>query len=254
MNSYLIALISFACIFGGAIAGFLLQPFLPKHHLSKESQDSVKLGAGLIATMAALILGLLVSSSKGTYDRVNSLVNDAAANAISLDQELRNFGPEAQDLHQIVKERVITFRDHIWPERAKSEVKGSEAIKNVPRTLSLTRMIASLKSADPAAQQMQSTALQIIDTLNRDRWKITVEASSKLPLMLVVIPVFWITFLTFVYGLLAPRNGTVLTVLFFCSLSIAGAIFLICEMSMPLDGSIKVPSRPFDTAIELIGK
>ena len=101
---------------------------------------------------------------------------------------------------------------------------------------------------------MQSSALQIIDTLNRDRWKITVESSSKLPLMLVVIPVFWITFLTFVYGLLAPRNGTVLTVLFFCSLSIAGAIFLICEMSMPLDGTIKVPSRPFDTAIEMIGK
>jgi len=95
MNSYLIALISFACIFGGAVGGFLLQPFLPKHHLSKESQDSVKLGAGLIATMAALILGLLVSSSKGTYDRVNMLVNDAAPNSIRLDQELRNFGPVA---------------------------------------------------------------------------------------------------------------------------------------------------------------
>jgi len=116
----------------------------------------------------------------------------------------------------------------------------------------MVKLIANLKSNNPGVQQMQNNAIAIATELNKQRWQITIESTSKLPLTLVVIPIFWITFLTFVYGLFAPRNPTVIMVLFFCSLSIAGAIFLICEMSMPLDGSIKVPSQPFRTALELI--
>ena len=86
MNSYLFAFAAFLCIFGGSLAGLFFQKYLPPHHLSKESQDSVKIGAGLIATMAALILGLMVSSAKATFDRVNVLVNEAAADVITLDR------------------------------------------------------------------------------------------------------------------------------------------------------------------------
>jgi len=254
MNSYLIASISFLCIFGGALSGLFFQRFVPSHHLSKESQDSVKLGAGLIATMAALILGLLVSSSKGTYDHVNTLINDAAANAINLDTTLKNYGPEAAPLHQRLKDRVLMVRNDIWPMHGKDRTKSSEAFKNESPASTLTGSIASLQGTNPESIQMKNLALQTLADLNRERWQIAVESSSKLPIMLVVIPVFWITFLTFVYGLFAPRTGTVAMVLFCCSLSIAGAIYLICEMSMPLDGSIKVPSQPFDTAIELIGR
>jgi hypothetical protein len=254
MNSYLIASISFLCIFGGALSGLFFQRFVPSHHLSKESQDSVKLGAGLIATMAALILGLLVSSSKGTYDRVNTLINDAAANVINLDTTLKNYGPEAAPLHQKLKDRVEIVRQDIWSKNSNKGTKSSEVFKNETRVSTLTASIASLQGTDPASIQMKNLALQTLADLNRERWQIAVESSSKLPIMLVVIPVFWITFLTFVYGLFAPRNGTVAMVLFCCSLSIAGAFYLICEMSMPLDGSIKVPSQPFDTAIELIGR
>lgn len=252
MNSYLIALIAFAFIFGGAMAGFFFQRFLPAHHLNKESLDSVKLGAGLIATMAALILGLLVSSSKGTYDRVNVLINKAAANAINLNQTLKNFGPEADPLRQVLIDRITRIGNDIWPEHAKAATKGSEAIKQESTILGLTKMITGLKADSADAVQMKSVALAISAELNEERWQITVESTSKLPLTLVAIPVFWITFLIFVYAIFAPRNGTVKTVLFFCSLSIAGAIFLICEMSMPLDGSIKVPKQAFQTALEMM--
>jgi hypothetical protein len=252
MNSYLIALISFACIFGAALAGLLFQSRLPSHHLSKDSLDSVKLGAGLIATMAALILGLLVSSSKGTYDRVNVLVNEAAANAISLNQTLKNYGPEADPLRQILIDRIRRIGNDIWPEISKGGTKSSNAFKQESSILGLTKMITALKGDSPEALQMKTEALAIASQLNQERWQITVESTSKLPMTLIVIPVFWITFLIFIYGIFSPRNQTVLMVLFFCSLSIAGAIFLICEMSMPLDGSIKVPSQPFRTALEMM--
>jgi hypothetical protein len=254
MNSYLIALIAFLCIFGGAVAGFFFRQFFPSHHLSKDSLDSVKLGAGLIATMAALILGLLVSSSKGTYDRVNVLINEAAANTISLCQVLKNYGPEADPLRQILSDRVAKIGRDIWPDDPNITVKGSAAFKNETSILGLTKMISELKDDSPAAQQMKTNALALAAQLNKERWQIAVESTSTLPWPLVVIPVFWIKFLTFVYAVFSPRNATVIMVLFFCSVSIAGAIFLICEMSMPLDGSIKVPSQPFRTALEMMNR
>jgi hypothetical protein len=252
MNSYLITLIAFACIFGGALIGMLVQRFLPSHHLTKDSLDSVKLGAGLIATMAALILGLLVSSSKGTYDRVNALVNEAAANTINLDRTLRNYGPCAEPLRQLLIDRITKIKNDIWPEDAKASKKSSVAFKEESTILDLISRISNLDAKSPEELEMKSNAIAIASDLNRERWQVTVEATTKLPLPLVVIPVFWITFLTFIYGIFSPRNGTVTLVLLFCSLSIAGAIFLICEMSMPLDGSIKIPSQPFQTVLEMI--
>ena len=209
-------------------------------------------GRGLIATMAALILGLLVSSSKGTYDRVNALVNEAAANTINLDRTLRNYGPGAEPLRQLLIDRVTRIKNDIWPEDAKASKKSSVAFKEESTILDLISRISNLDAKSPEELEMKSNAIAIASDLNRERWQITVEATTKLPLPLVVIPVFWITFLTFIYGIFSPRNGTVTLVLLFCSLSIAGAIFLICEMSMPLDGSIKIPSQPFQTVLEMI--
>jgi hypothetical protein len=253
MNSYEIAAAAFLCIFCGAVSGFLLQGFLPHHHLSSDSKDSVKLGAGLIATMAALILGLLVSSSKGSYDSVNNLINQAAANCIHLDKVLQDYGPEAIPLRQDLRLHTQMIRDSIWPEEIQK--KGSaQAFEHDARITGLTDMILSLHPSDERTKQLQNEAVQIATDLSRQHWLVIVTATSKLPVPLVIIPIFWITFLTFAYGIFAPRNATVLASLFFCSLSIGGAIFLICEMSRPLDGSIKVPSQAFQTALGLIGR
>ena len=72
MTSITIALIAFACIYGGALAGLFMQGFLPEYHLRAESKDAIKVGAGLIATTAALVLGLLVGSAKSSFGAMNS--------------------------------------------------------------------------------------------------------------------------------------------------------------------------------------
>jgi hypothetical protein len=250
--NYLYALAAFLCIFGGSLAGFFFQRHLPAHHLSKESQDSVKVGAGLIATMAALILGLLVSSAKGTFDRVNILVNEVAADVITLDRSLSDLGPESAPARVALREQASRILKTVWPEEVNSSPGGSRAYMKA-RIMPFVQIISSLPAGDVAAQEHKSSALRIASDLATKRAQISVEATSKLPMPLLVIPVLWITFLTFVYGLFAPRNATVTLVLFFCAVSIAGAIYLICEMSTPLDGSIKVPSQPFRTALEMIG-
>src|SRR5262249_61458091 len=73
MSSLAVSLIVFGCVFGGALVGMFLRSRLPDHHLSPESKEVVKVGAGLIATMSALVLGLMVASAKSSYDSEKSL-------------------------------------------------------------------------------------------------------------------------------------------------------------------------------------
>ena len=100
MTSTTVGVISTACMLGGALIGLGLQRLLPKHHLSKDSQDVVKLGAGVVATVTALVLGLLVSSAKSSFDATNTRITQAGATIIILDRTLAQYGPEANNVRE----------------------------------------------------------------------------------------------------------------------------------------------------------
>src|SRR5215467_350802 len=116
MTSLTVGIISAGCICGGALAGFGLQRVLPKHHLSKEAQDMIKLAVGVIATSTALVLGLLVSSSKGQFDAMGSRLVQFGANVITLDTALAEYGPEAKPVRDQLRQVVETTLQRLWPE------------------------------------------------------------------------------------------------------------------------------------------
>ena len=97
MSSITISLIVFAWVFGGALFGIFLHAVLPQHHLSSETKDIVKLGMGLVGTMAALVLGLLVASAKGSYDAQGTELTQISANVALLDRALALYGPETKE-------------------------------------------------------------------------------------------------------------------------------------------------------------
>lgn len=140
----------------------------------------------------------------------------------------------------------------IWPE----EYADHTPSPLLPQSMLETTAgeITSLKPSNALQTRLQSSALQLEDDLLHERWMIEVVGQGGVPPLLLIIPVIWITFLTFLYALFSPRNLTVITVLFFCSVSIAGAIFLIDEMATPLDGSIKVSSAPLHLVLDQLGK
>src|SRR5882724_9820119 len=103
MGSSAIALVVFACVFGSAMFGLYLRAVLPEHHLSDASLGMVKLATGLIATMAALVLGLLISSAKGSFDRINSELVENAARIVSLDRMLADYGEATRGLRELIR-------------------------------------------------------------------------------------------------------------------------------------------------------
>ena len=253
MSSITVASIACAFIFGGALLGLLLGAFLPEHHLSGEGKDVVKLGAGLIATLAALVLGLLVSSAYSSLDTMNSELTQSGTKLIVLDRVLASYGPETKEVRDLLRGRVAAAIDLAWPE----EKTRQAHVDNVEVAAGIERIQDKLRELTPrndSQRLLQAQAIKIVAELVQARWLLIEQTQGSLPKTFLIVLLFWLTMLFVSFGMLAPRNATVIAVLLVCALSVSGAIFLILEMNSPLTGMIKVSSAPLRNALDHLGK
>src|SRR5437016_3214492 len=116
MSALLLSLIAFACVFGGTFVGMFLRNRLPGQHLSGDTKDVVRLGTGLIGTIAALVLGLLIASANSTYETQSGQVKQLTANIVLLDRTLAQYGPETDSMRDRLRHAVTTLADRIWRE------------------------------------------------------------------------------------------------------------------------------------------
>ncbi len=240
-NPLVISLAVFACLFGAALLGILLRQRLPQHHLAEESKDSVRIGMGSVATMAALVLGLLVASTKSAYDAEKDEVTQLAARVIYLDQLLINCGPAAGETRNVLRRTVASAVLRLWPQ---ADVATERSVPAAAWSQDLPRAIQQIRTTDDAQLAFKSQAAALAHQLAQTRWLLFEQAESSLSVPLIVIMVFWLT-LTFVsVGLFAPPNGTVLTAQCLAALSVAGALFLILELDQPFSGMIHISSKP----------
>jgi hypothetical protein len=253
VSSISIALISFVCIFGGFFLGMFLSYLLPDHHLSSESKDTVKLAAGIIATMSALVLGILVGSSKSSFDTISNGFTEIGTKAIILDRTLAHYGPEAKELRERLRAMLVTAVQHIWPE----ESAGGKKPLKVERSTGVEEFQTAIRGLTPrneAQRQLQMRAEQINNELIQLRWMLIENQHKSLPIPLLVVLVFWLAMLFTSFGLFAARNLTVMFALCISAMSVSAALFIILEMSTPLEGMIKVSSEPLRKALEHMGK
>ncbi|PYJ17731.1 MAG: hypothetical protein DME96_05025 [Verrucomicrobia bacterium] len=253
MNSLTIGFISAGCIFGGVLLGMLLQKVLPQHHLESDSKDTVKLGAGMLATLTALVLGLLVSSAKGSFDAMNAGIAQTGAKVILFDHILADYGPETKEVREQLRDTVASTIEKIWPDK-KGGPGGLRALESVDAAKTLQAKLRELTPKNDLQKSLLAQASQIGSDVLQTRLLLMEGQQNTLPASFLVLLIFWLTGLFISFGLFAPRNGTVLAVLLICALSVSSAIFLILEMNRPLDGFIKASNAPLRKAVELIGK
>lgn len=244
---------SAASILGGALLGMGLQRLLPHHHLGKEMQDLVKLSAGIIATLTALVLGLLVSSAKSSFDVINTGVVQGGAKYILLDRSLARYGPETKAVRAELKRSLAAGIEAVWPE----EKTGASALTAFERANGIETVQDQLHKVTPqtdAQRQAFAQAQQLAADLSQTRWLLLEEAQAQLPLPLLLILVFWLVLLFASFGLFAPRNIMALAVLSVGACAISAAIFLVLELNRPFDGIIKISSAPLRKALEHMGE
>src|SRR5262245_1227742 len=168
MNALAAAGIVFAAVCGGAMVGMLLRGILPAHHLTDESRDVVRLATGLVATMAALVLGLLVASAKGTYDTQKDGLDKITANLTLIDTTLSQYGPATKDARAILRRTVGSAIARLWPADTSQEPTLGEA-EAMAGGKSFHAEVLSLTPANETQRTLQAQAAAIASDLARAR-------------------------------------------------------------------------------------
>jgi len=252
LSALTISFIVFACVLAGAVLGIVLRKVLPKHHLSDETKYIVGLGTGLLATLAALVLGLLIASAKSSFDSKSDEINKGAAIIILLDRNLRYYGPEANEARASLRRMTVAKTELTWFENGVQAGVGSAGptagIEEVQEKLR-----ALVPSGDPQ-RWLQKRTLRLSSELAQMRWLVIDQHRSSIPTPFLVALVLWLVVIFASFGLFAPTHGTAYVVIFACALSVSSAIFLILELDRPFEGLLKISDLPLREAITEIGR
>jgi hypothetical protein len=247
MYALIVSLMATACVFAGGMASVLLHPRLPRSHLSKETQDVVKLGIGMLSVLASLVLGLLIATGKSSSDSTDQQVRSYAADIILLAETLRDYGNDAAKPTGLLRDFTASTLHDIWPED------GSDPNLANPVTGQklehVREAIRALRPVDAGQRWLQDQALTIVTSLLHQRWQLIEHQGPNVRPVVLLILVSWITIIFASFGLNAPRNATVIAAYIVCSLGIGGAVFLIIEMDNPFQGPLQIPRAPMANAL-----
>ena len=250
MNTYLTSLIVFGCLVGAVLVGRTLRSFLPQAHLSTESKDAMKLAIGLVATMSALVLGLLVSSAKGAYDTERSEVILMASKITFLGRVLDAYGPDAAGVRALIRNTVEEAIQQMWPGQMR---RPTDRNPDVQAGNLAYAALQQLSPQNEAQRSLKSQAVQVTTDVGQMRWLLFEQTESSISLPMLIVLIAWLAIIFVSVGLFAPPNATVVIALMLSALSVAGAIFLILELDMPFDGVIQISSAPMRNALNHLG-
>ncbi|MGH6936546.1 MAG: hypothetical protein ACRED2_10265 [Methylocella sp.] len=246
-----VSAIIFFCTFAAAVCGMVLRKKLPDDHLSEDSKDVIKLVMGLIATMAALVLGLLIASANSSYETQSGELQQVSAAIVELDGILAQYGSEANDSRHRLRVAVSTTADKIWPKDGVRFEKLTPA--NQAEAAAFYESIAKLSPTTEAQRFIQKRALEISGTIRHTRALMLEQANSSISWPFLAVLVYWISMLFVGFGLFARINATVIVAFVIGALSVSSAIFLILELNRPYLGLMHISGAPLRNALAQIG-
>jgi hypothetical protein len=248
MKDMLISLLVFALIFGGALAGMVARPLLSEQHQTPDSRDVVKMTTGLIGTLTALVLGLLIASAKNSFDQKTDQVRQMTATIILLDELLMQYGPEAIRLRSLLRQGIPPLADRVWHE---DEVSTGRAVRfeSSAESSAFENELERLSPSNETQRSLQSRAIQAFTKVAQIRLQLFAQTGGSIPFPFLVILVFWLSAIFVSFTLFARTNLIVMTSLFVGALSFACAIFLVLELDDPFAGLMGISSATLRSAL-----
>jgi hypothetical protein len=247
MSPWQVSLLVFAIIFGGALLGMVLRPLLSESHLHPDSRDAVKMATGLIGTLAALVLGLLIASANSSFDQKTSQVRHLTATIILLDELLAQYGPEAIPLRTRLRQSIPPLADRLWREE---EVPNKPAhFESSAQSLTFENELERLTPNNDTQRSLQSRAVQAFTEGAQTRLLLFAQAGGSIPVPFLIILVFWLSAIFLSFTLFARANLVMTISLLVCALSFAGAIFLVLELDNPFTGLMGISSTTLRSAL-----
>lgn len=234
----------FLSLIVAAWIGSTLRVRMPDHMIDAEAKEVVRLGMALLASIAALVLSLLISSSYAVYEAQRNDLRVYAADAIYLDNTLRLYGEPAQSARVLLRPAMQETIDHLW-------LRPTENLFLLPNSVGERAYLAVLELTPASEIQatMKAQALQMLAQLSQSRLRLYERSIPDLPHSLIFILTAWMVCLFVSFCLFSPLKHTSIAALVLVALSIAAALFLILELSEPFSGIVRLSHRPLATAL-----
>jgi len=235
-----ISLVTFALVFGGGLLGMYLRNILSERHLPEDVKDIIKLSTGLIGTMAALVLGLLIGSAKNTYDTKSTQTRQIAANIILIDLDLERYGASAHDLRKVLRSSVPPIVDRIWNKDASTKATPFAAVREAAEFI---KKVQALQPTNDLERALKTQVEGAAGNLAQARLSLFTEAHDAIPAPFLVTLIFWLAIIFTSFGLFVRHSQIAIISIFIAGLSVASAIFLILEMGQPFSGLMRISSE-----------
>jgi len=234
MLHIVIGLISFAAIFGGVLLGLFVRRCLPGHHLSAETQSVITVSVAVIGTLAALVLGLMISAANTSFSKRSDEVRELSLQVIRVERNLRRYGPEADEARGRMRAWAAIKLEQLSPQEGKAPPTPQQGIEILE---SVQDALLALTPKDERQTYLRTLCLTLSSTLIYERWSLEQHSGHSIPIPFLVLLIFWLAIVFASFGLFAPANPTTIFALFMCSVAVAGGIYLIEELDNPFPAS-----------------
>jgi hypothetical protein len=248
VSSFITALIALAVILGGACVGIGLRKALPEHHLVDDTKDLVRLGTGLVGTIAALVLGLLISAANSSFGTQSNHVQHMAADIILLDQLLAQYGTEAKPAREGLRQAVPNMIERIWREN-RSDTTHQTTYEASKSGQDIAATMIHLAPQNDAQRLLKDRAIQVTTDLAQTRFLLFEQSGGAVPLPFLIVLIFWLSIIFMSFGMFSRVNLVSGIALFVFAVSAAGALFLVLELSNPFSGLMQISSDPLRDAL-----
>ena len=248
MNPLLTSLAAFACIFGGTFLGILVRHKLPDRHLSGDTKDIVRQGTTLIATLASLVLGLLIASANGKFETESGQIKQLTANIVLLDNTLGLYGQDAVPLRTLLRQDLGILADRIWAENRPSFGK-TRPFHASALGLSIYSELLKLAPKTDAQRFLQARANDTLIDIGKTRLLLFTNAGGTIPIPFLIVLVGWLALIFASISLFAESNTRTIAILCIFSFAASAAIFLILELSQPFTGLMMISDEPLRNAL-----
>ncbi|MCW5693218.1 MAG: hypothetical protein KIT48_12725 [Pseudolabrys sp.] len=244
MNEAVIAVLVAGALIASSLGSAALYRRLPEKHRQAETEEIVRLIANIFVVLASLVLGLMISSARGTFDSVDKAVHAYATELILLDRTMRHYGPDTDSARRYLQ----VYTKQAAARMAQSDpVLGSrpaEALLN-----DVGNALRNLAPADPDHVALKARLEQRFETVYAMRWALVEQSEGTIPLPLIALTAAWLVVVFASYGYRAPGNPVMTTSFVASALLIAGTIYLTLDMDVPFDGTIQVSPMPLERAL-----
>jgi hypothetical protein len=254
------AVVVFLLLCAGAGVGVLIRDWLPKQHQTGETVQLMQLTVGLLATFAAVVLGLLTASVKQSYDNSALDRQQYALELNLLDQCLYDYGPDAASIRTEIQSYTASVIASTWP--------GEPIPKGItyPDTSHMPRVGASpvlgqlmdkigldvneLAPSDAHRSVIAAMCRTRYNDVSAARLGVIEAARSELLQPFYEVLILWLMIIYACHGLIAPRNKLTFTLMVMSAISLSSVMFVIMDLSQPYGGFFSISSASMRTTLE----